>query len=118
MGARNNLTRVCRLKSTLGVMAELHQFITVFAAILSVVRQRFFGEALRETHGTHLDQRKIVIENAMAPFHLISTHPPPPLPLVWMRFLEGSLKTGVFVRRVHRKIHAHFMRGLKIYIYT
>ena len=70
MGARNNLTRVCRLKSTLGVMAELHQFITVFAAILSVVRQRFFGEALRETHGTHLDQRKIVIENAMAPFHL------------------------------------------------
>ena len=51
-------------------MAELHQFITVFAAILSVVRQRFFGEALRETHGTHLDQRKIVIENAMAPFHL------------------------------------------------
>ena len=51
-------------------MAELHQFITVFAAILSVVRQRFFEEALRETHGTHLDQRKIVIENAMAPFHL------------------------------------------------
>ena len=61
-------------------MTELHQFITVFAAILSVVRQRFFGEALRETHGTHLDQRKIVIENAMAPFHLISTHPPPPPP--------------------------------------
>ena len=51
---------------------------SVFAAILSVVRQRFFGEALRETHGTHLDQRKIVIENAMAPFHLISTHPPSP----------------------------------------
>ena len=75
MGARNNLTRACRLKSTLGVMAELHQFITVFAAILSVVRQRFFGEALR---GTHLDQRKIVIENAMAPFHLISTQPPFP----------------------------------------
>ena len=71
MGARNDLTRVCRLKSTLGVMAELHQFITVFAAILSVVRQRFFGEALRETHETHLDQRKIVIENAMAPFHLM-----------------------------------------------
>ena len=118
MGARNNLTRACRLKSTLGVMAELDQFITVFAAILSVVRQRFFGEALRETHGTHLDQRKIVIENAMAPFHLISTQPPPPLPLLWMRFLEGSLKTGVFVRRVHRKIHAHFVRGLKIYIYT
>ena len=41
------------------------------------IRQRFFGEALRETHGTHLDQRKIVIENAMAPFHLISTHHPP-----------------------------------------
>ena len=117
MGARNNLTRACRLKSTLGVMAELHQFITVFAAILSVVRQRFFGEALRETHGTNLDQRKIVIENAMAPFHLISSHPPPLL-LLWMRFLEGSLKTGVFVRRVHRKIHAHFVRGLKIYIYT
>ena len=59
-------------------MAKLHEFITIFAAILSVVRQRFFGEALCETHGTHLNQRKIVIENAMGPFHLISTHPPPP----------------------------------------
>ena len=58
-------------------MAELHQFITVFAAILSVVRQRFFGEALR---GTQLDQRKIVIENAMAPFHLIATQTPSPPP--------------------------------------
>ena len=88
-------------------MAELHQFITIFAAILSVVRQPFFGEALRETHGTHLNQRKIVIENAMGPFHLIFTHPPPPhLPPLWMRFLEGSLKTGVFFRRVNRKIHA------------
>ena len=56
-------------------MAELHEFITIFAAILSVVRQRFFGEALCETH---LNQRKIVIENAMGPFHLISTHLPPP----------------------------------------
>ena len=72
-------------------MAELHQFITVFAAILSVVRQRFFGEALRETHGTNLDQRKIVIENAMAPFHLISTHHPPSSCYGW-DFWRGPLK--------------------------
>ena len=99
-------------------MAELHQFIKISAVILSVVRHCLFAEALRETHGTHLDQRKIVIENAMGPFHLISTHPPTPLPPLWIRYLEGSLKTGVFFRRVDRKINAYFVRGLKIYIYT
>ena len=102
MGARNTLTRACRLKSTLGVMVELHQFIKMSASILSVVRQCLFGEALSETHGTHLDQRKIVIENAMGPFHLISTPPPPPPPL-WMRFLEGPSKQDYFSKGLTEK---------------
>jgi len=69
---------------------------SIFITILSVVRQRLFGEALRETHGTHLDQRKIVIENAMGPFHLISTHPPPPSPRYGLDFWRGPLKQEYF----------------------
>ena len=66
---------------------------------------------VHRVHRVHIVHRSTGLQSPkVGPFHLISTHPS--LPPLWMRFLEGFLKTGVFFRRVNRKIHAFFVRSL------